>query len=269
MKLLLIVLMLGSLSTEVKAQSRRELKRMCRQEFRLCKESNSRKFCRAEKRQCRKENGVTLKDDLIHVKNKVVAAAKQLTDHVEVFLQEDLNGEAVLVRIKLKGVKNLQDIEFSPKDTLSKIKGYYLDSLYLIDILLYTKDFEKGGFGVPLQTTEGRRFPRFLYGQYFNELTGKQLNKGHQFYLDHKHGIFGVFVKSKGVGNAMEKINDLKHLAPKIAPFIPEINSIPINVKVHKEKVGRISILSNDEGGENSGVVVLFDHSLLKDAIRN
>ena len=66
----------------------------------------------------------------------------------------------------------------------------------------------------------------------------------------------------------MTKLNELKNKS-KWTSWLPNLNSVPVNLKLEKEKVGRVSLLSADEHGNNSGIVVLFDHAQIKSILRD
>ena len=50
---------------------------------------------------------------------------------------------------------------------------------------------------------------------------------------------------------------------------IPDIEYIPINIRKGRAKYGRFYVLSKDQDGKNSGVMVLLDHERIVHKLRD
>lgn len=271
--MLLFVLLLSGFASEANAQSRRELKRMCRDQYKQCRKENSRKQCRKEKRQCRKDNGVTFLDDIKNIKNKLNVFAQKVASHVEFTLGNDENkGEYIEVKVMTKLNVDMGDLSYYPANYDSYISFAEGNGTRDILIRVYTSDLEERGIGEELQTSPGRSFPKFIDGVRYESLYGEPLKvakkEGYQVYFDGEKKIFGVFIPSGVVGQGISKLNELKNKT-KWTSWLPNINSVPVNLKLQKERVGRVSLLSNDEHGNNSGIVILFDHAQIKSILRD
>lgn len=270
--LLLGLLFSMVLPSTANAQSRKELKRMCREQFKECKKSNSGKVCRKQKKQCRIENGVTFKDDLKVFNDKLFNFAQKVAGTVEITLDQDQsNQEFIEVRVHTKLNLDVGDIAYYPNNYKSNISFSSNDEYKDVVLKVYTADLERHGVGEELQTSEGRSFPKFIDGVKYETLYGEEIKTKSSFvqlYFDAEKKMFGLYIPTPFVGQSISKLNELKSKIPVVGKIIPNINSIPVNIKLQKEKVGRISLLSNDEQGTNSGVVVLFDHQAIKDVLR-
>jgi hypothetical protein len=255
------------------AQSRRELKKMCRQQFKVCKKSNSRKFCRKQKKQCRIDNGVSFKQNLEYFKGKLFNLTQKVVGAVEFTLDsDDFRGEFIEVTIHTKMKLNMGDLAYFPNNFDSYIA--FLNNGEMKDFVLrvYTSDLEERGIGEELQTSVGRSYPKFIDGIKYETIYGEEIqgkNNSFQLYFDAEKKLFGFFIPSPFVGDGITKLNELKAKIPYIGSAIPNINSIPLNIKIQKEKVGRFSLLSADAEGKNSGLILLFDHAKLKEVLRN
>lgn len=270
--LFLLATLSFAMPTQAHAQSRKELKKMCREQFKQCKKSNSRKYCRKQKKQCRKDNKVTFKDDLKLFQEKLFNFAQKVAGTVELSLDTDENkGEYIEVKVHTKLQVDMGDIAYYPNNYDSHVSfqdnGEYKDFV----LRVYTSDLENHGVGEELQTSEGRSFPKFIDGVRYESLYGEEIKTKKSFiqlYFDGEKQMFGLFIPSPFIGTSLSKVNEIKNKIPVIGQLLPNINSIPVNVKIQKEKVGRVSLLSADSEGNNSGVVLLFDHAAIKDVLR-
>ncbi len=269
-RILLIAFLIMSLPAM--GQSRKELKRMCKDEFKVCKKSHKARYCRKERKKCRQENNVSFKDDLKLFKAKVKKVVAKTVGQVVVHFGEDEElGEFLRVSVESKAFKNVQDFTYSPEEVNS-----FIEIVQGADgekkefaIVVYSQDLEDQEVGTYLQTTEGRLYPKFINGVRFESMFGIPFAVGgvenFHLYLDPGKRVVGAFIPTGVSGTLIQKLNDFKNDdLGKVGKIFPDINSLPINVKVDKIKIGRFSILSNDENGENAGVVILFDIEKLK-----
>ncbi|MGK0367188.1 MAG: hypothetical protein ACI9QD_000322 [Thermoproteota archaeon] len=271
--MVILSLLLTSLMGTAIAGERRDLKRMCKAKKKQCrKDGGSRKSCRKVKKQCRKDNKVSFKDDLQNLKQKLQGLAKKIASKVEVTLSEDDNhGEFIELAIHAKALKSIDDFYYYPNQFDSYVSIVDGEKAKIIKLKIYTSDLAQQGIGEELQTSRGRVFPKFINGQRYESLYGEEVKvsgkQGYQVYFDGEKKVVGIFIPSQAVGKGISALNDLKNKS-KFLAWMPNINSVPIGIKINKVKVGRVSLLSKDENGENSGVVILFDHAKLKEVVR-
>jgi hypothetical protein len=269
----LVLLVLASFifihSHPAQAASRKELKQMCRQEFRECKKDNNNAYCRKIKKECRVENKVTFKDDLIYAQEQILKVGKKIADHVQMDLSQDDLGEFITIRFISKKVGDFGDITYIPNGMYSHVVIYNDGKEQKIEFKIYTKDMEQRNIGEELQTSEGRLFPKFINGVKFESLWGQEIGaKNFQVYFDPEKKIVGMFIPSQVAGKLMNWLNQVKNSIKYVKDVIPNINSIPVNIKLEKEKVGRVSILSEDKNQTNAGLVILFDHAKISSILR-
>lgn len=241
--------------------TRKELRQICREAFKKCKETNSRKECRRERRACRKEYGVTFWDDIKNIFRKD-------NEKVQFVLARDGNGEFIQVRVQIDAPADLDDFQFNYPNVASNISIGSEGSKLNIDLSVYASDFGNNIFGHQMQTSQGRSFPKFIDGQRYTSLRGDYLFNGHQFYIDEQTNIFGIFIVSRLVGHGMDWLNDIKYKLGKFGGLIPHINSIPVGLKAKGHIVGRFYTLSPDNEGGNPGILVLFDYKKLSSVLK-
>jgi hypothetical protein len=184
---------------------------------------------------------------------------------VQLEFGEDSIGEYMRVGFRGKLIDKLNEFEFTP-DIEGVDSGVYLtagEDGKVLSLTIYTKDMERWTPGADLQTSEGRTFPNF-YGTKHESLWGFEIKDKVQLYLDPGTGIFGVYVNVDGVRNVMNKINEFKNKIPVIKDIVPNINSLPVPVKIKKKKVMKAYALSHDENGERGGVILLADYNAIK-----
>ncbi len=256
------------------AASRKSLKAMCKKEFKACVASgNSKKSCRKEKRQCRKENGVRFIDDIKNVGKKIGSAVKSVIGKVQVQRVEIGEEEIFLIDVESKHFARAPEIEIQPLAPKKSSVGIVADESgqKKLALQVYSSDFHDEHILEQLQTSPGRSFPNFLHGAKFDSLQGKEIGKV-QVYLDSEVKVFGAFVPVKLAGGAINTANNVISAflskVPVLGDIIPEINSVPIGIKVKGIKVGRLSVLSNDDSGKNGGLVLLVDKEELQYAAR-
>lgn len=254
--------------------TRRELKEACADDFDGCKAAGTKASqCRKDKRDCRKENGVRFIDDLILAKTKVQVVIRKVLENVTLELGEDAElGEYIELDVQSGKLNGLSDFEFVPGQLKSSVGIGHANGKAEVRIRVYTYDMEHSTGASELQTSPGRRFPRFLGGRTFESLFGYAFGvagtPGYQFYIDPKEKIIGVTVPSGAVGQLLNEVNSLKNQIKYVKDIIPNFNSIPLPVVYNKHGVGRISLLSSDSTGKGSGVVILFDHTALVNALK-
>jgi hypothetical protein len=185
-------------------------------------------------------------------------------------LGEDENGEWVRLFITGKIINKVGDfkLDVSEKGIYSNVGVVTVGDHKELQLQIYTSDLEGFTPGQDLQTSPGREFPRF-FGTRHQTLWGvpfKQ-NKYHM-YLDAGTGIFGVYANIDGVGNLINKVNDFKNKIPVIQDIIPNINSLPVPLKIKKKKVITIYALAHDANNERGGLVLLVDHYKLVELIK-
>ena len=267
--LLVFSLALG-LVNHSEAQSRRDLKKMCKQVRKDCRSNGgSRKSCRKKWKKCRKENGVRFVDDLKFGLSKIKAALGK----VELKISEDEEGdEFIALQVSSKTFKKVGSIELSHEDLKSNASvspSEVNEDEGVLSLEVYDSDFENDVAEFEdLSTSEGRAFPKFLNGEKFESLRGIQIKKS-QVYLDDEKGIIGIFIPAEVSGKLVDWLNQLKEKIP-IINNLPNINSIPVTIKIKdkedvRHKIGRFYVLSKDESGENAGVILLFDKVKIKD----
>lgn len=253
-------------------QSRWELKKMCRKDMKTCKKSHSGKYCRDLKKKCRQENDVTFKDDVKLFKAKVSEIVAKVVGQVSVVMGVDEeNQEYMRVSFESKALGNVGDFTYSPEmisSFIEVVKGDSSDKKEL-GLTIYTKDMENLEIGRPLQTSDGRYFPKFIDGVKHESLFGIPFDvagkDNYQLYLDPTANIIGAFLPVVVSGDLISKLNRFKNEElGKVGEIFPDVNSLPVTVTVDGVKVGRVAILSYDANGTNSGVVVLFDIEKLK-----
>ena len=260
MKPNILVLGLFLVAATTEAQTRRDLKKMCKEIKKECRsEGGSRKECRQLWKECRSENGVTFKDDLNLVK-------RALADSVHISKGEDELGDYYQVQVRTKKLARFSEFSFSPNGIQSKIELVQTKGQQLINFTVYQHDIYQNINLTNLQTSQGRSFPRFYDGRIFDSLLGVsyQMPQGQKvhLYLDPVHSIFGLYIEGHIYGNAFNWVNNLKK-SVKWLSFIPDITHVPFAIKVRKEKAGRIYALAFDEAGENAGVLLLLDEQRL------
>ncbi len=254
--------------------SRRELKQACKSDFDGCKSAGTKASeCRKEKRDCRKENGVTFVDDLIYAKTQVQVLIRKVLENVTLELGEDPDlGEYIELDVQSGKLNGLSDFDFVPGQLKSSVGIGHVNGKAEVRIRVYTYDMEHSTGASELQTSPGRKFPRFLGGRVFDSLFGYAFavggTSGYQFYIDPKEKVIGVTIPSGAVGQLLSEVNSLKNQIKYVKDIVPNFNSIPLPVTYNKHKVGRISLLSSDSNGKNSGVVILFDHTALVNALK-
>ncbi len=256
--------------TESNAQARRELKKMCRQQFRECKKEHSQKYCGQLKRECRRENELSFADDLELVKNKVLDWVQHCISNVEVkYGDHEEHGEYLRFVIEGNKISNMNDFYYSPVDYNSYLEVLDRDfnGEKEIYVVLFYSELEQHELTGPLQTTDGRLFPRFINGikyPYIYGLPFQISGQTYHFYIDMEQNLVGLFVPNEVAGGFITFLNDIKNRT-LLGRMIPNINSIPVTIRKDSEPIGRLSVLSDDYSGENSGYVVLFDIRKLED----
>ncbi len=256
------------------AGERRDLKKMCKNEYKVCRKGESRKVCRVQLKQCRVDNGVAFKDDLKWFGAKVKDFVKKAAGVIDVKygVTEDV-GEYLKVSFKSENFSRVNDFYFQPEGLRSSIE-ILPDAEGVKDLAfrVYLNDLEDNSLAMPLQTTEGRSFPKFIDGIRYESLFGVPFQvagkENFQFYLDPAKKMVGVFMPAPLSGKMIQFFNDTKNKIKikelELGKMIPDINSIPANIKVRGVKVGRFYFLAKDENGENSGVMLLFGIDELK-----
>lgn len=269
--LLIIALSFFQFAHATDGMSRRDLKRMCKEQFKECKKDQSTRVCRKQKKQCRVDNKVTFKDDIKHFKQQILNFGKKAAGHVQIELEEDNIGEYITLRFISKKIKNIGDFTYIPRDMYSHVSIRQDEDGAKLEFKVYTKDLEKRGVGQELQTSVGRLFPKFIDGVKHESLWGEvaRIAGGDvQIYFDPDKKLFGAFIPSAEVGQFISWVNETKN-STKYLSWLPDLNSIPVNIKLDKTKVGRVSVLSRDSNGVNSGIIILFDHSKIVEVLRN
>jgi hypothetical protein len=88
----------------------------------------------------------------------------------------------------------------------------------------------------------------------------------HRIFFDADKKVLGVFIKADKTNLVFEQIDDIKKKVsgPIVGALIPTPDYIPFPIKAKKEKIGRVSIMSNykDEKG-TAGVMVMVDYKKL------
>jgi hypothetical protein len=256
-------------STQAQAASRRELKQMCKQEFKECKKDNNNSYCKRVKKECRVENKVTFKDDLKHAQEQVLKVGKKIADHVQMDLGQDDIGEFITIRFVSKKIGDFGDITYIPNGMFSHVVIFNDGDEQKIEFKIYTIDMEKRNIGEELQTSQGRLFPKFINGEKFESLWGQEIGaKNFQVYLDPEKKIVGMFIPTQVAGKLINWLNQVKNSIKYVKDVIPNFNSLPVNIKLKQEKVGRVSILSEDQNQNNAGLVILFDHAKISSILR-
>ncbi|MFW5887925.1 MAG: hypothetical protein ACOCUH_03930 [Bacteriovoracia bacterium] len=267
----LMLLVSFFVTSTAEAGWRREAKKMCRQEYRECRKEHSRRFCRQERRKCKRENHVSFKDDIRWIGNKLKGIVKTAVGYVDVkYGVHEEFGDYLRISIEGGAFKQLDNFFYSPEEINS-----YLEIVPGMDekkkelaFIVYLDDLENHDVAEQLQTSEGRSFPKFIDGIRHESVFGRKFfargSQEHHFYLDPAKGLVGMFIPGELGGNVIQFFNDTKNKV-KLGQMIPNINSIPVNIKFKKQKVGRLSLLSDDDQGQRSGYVLLFDIERLKE----
>jgi hypothetical protein len=247
--------------------SRKEKKAVCKQVQEQClADGNQKKVCRKEKRACRKELGVRFIDDVVHVynvvKGKAIEVSEKIAANVKVKRVEIGEEEVFLVNIKAEKLVNVPDTQVQLPPYKSSGGISVIDGQKEVHLQIYSSDFLKEDLFDKVQTSEGRSFPIALGGEVYESLSGKDFGKM-QVYLDQDEQVFGAFVPVKEVGDGIKAINDKKNSIEYVKDIVPDINSIPLPVKLNKHKVGRVYALSHDDSGERGGVLLLVSKSEL------
>jgi hypothetical protein len=266
---LFVSLMLTNSAQAGAWKERRDLKKMCKESYKECQKENSKKECYDEKRQCRIDNGVNFGADLKFLFGQAKDIITRALGKVDIKRGEDPTyGYYTQISVEAAYLKfapgftinhpNFQSYVTLPETTETKYLHFYV----------YDSDLQLDNYVTQLQTSPGRSFPRFFDGRVFESLTGveyvTQSGKGYQFYFDSTHDIFGSFLPSKLVGEAIKGVNFVKNYFPYISALVPDVNSVPFNLKYQGVKIGRASLLSQKSFQYSSGVVVLFDHNVIR-----
>ena len=139
-------------------------------------------------------------------------------------------------------------------------------NLNLTSLHIYKNDIYENVDAFPLQTSRGRHYPKFYDGRVFESVIGLPFivgkNKMAHFYLDPENHVFGFYIEGDVSGNVFRWLNNLKNRV-KWLRWIPDLNHVPFNVKVEKEKVGRMYALGYDDNGKNAGFLLLLDEEAL------
>jgi hypothetical protein len=266
-KVLITALML-SFALNNYANTRKDLKRLCKEQQQICKKENKNKTCRKIKKECRIQNKVTLKDDIKHVKEQILNLGNQVARNVEMELSHDNTGEYILIRFITKRLGRINDMTYIPHGMHSHIAIINHIENQHVEFKIYTHDLESNQVGEYLQTSPGRIFPKFINGKRYQQLFGQQFSfagvDNYQIYFDPKNKVFGMFIPQDLSGSFIDWLNNLKEQLGQIGTILPNINSIPVNIKLNKQKVGRVSMLAYDQNQLNAGIVILLDHSEVK-----
>lgn len=251
--------------------------KQCKTEFKTCKKSEvQKKVCRKEFRKCKDDNDVQFKDRLRRFKEKLSAA-------IEIEIKKDAElGEYMHLNVLSKALKKVPTFKQAISGMDSFVAVEQRDETKVFNLTIYNNDLGTHA-GEKLQITEGRQFPKFINGQKYDDLFGKKFKVGNienfQAYYDVDHNVAGAFMPAKVAGSLINVLNTAKdatinwikgYLGLGALPVgIEDINSIPVNLKVEGQKVGRISILSEDKNGKNSGVVILVDLEKARELSQN
>ena len=250
------------------ANTRSELKKICRQQQKICKQNHNNKTCRQIKKECRIDNKVALKDDIKYFKEKILDLGNQVAKNIQIELSTDHHGEYIILRFITKRLGQINDLTYIPNGMNSHIAIINQVQSQHIEFKVYTKDLEQNQIGEYLQTSQGRTFPKFINGKRYQTLFGERFSfagiDNYQVYLDPKEKIIGLFIPQNLSGGFINWLNKLKNQLGQIGQALPDINSVPLNIKLNKKKVGRVSVLAYDQNQANSGLVILLDHNLIK-----
>jgi len=265
---LLIISMMLSFALNTYANTRSELKKFCRQQQKICKQNHNNKTCRQIKKECRIDNKVALKDDIKYFKEKILDLGNQVAKNIQIELSTDHHGEYIILRFITKRLGQINDLTYIPNGMNSHIAIINQVQSQHIEFKVYTKDLEQNQIGEYLQTSQGRTFPKFINGKRYQTLFGERFSfagiDNYQVYLDPKEKIIGLFIPQNLSGGFINWLNKLKNQLGQIGQALPDINSVPLNIKLNKKKVGRVSVLAYDQNQANSGLVILLDHNLIK-----
>ena len=174
---------------------------------------------------------------------------------------KDDNGQYVEATIKNKLISKLDAFKqmIGKKSFAEKKAG--ADSIV---IRTYIKDKT----ALKDMTLPGERpFPKWLkidgVRERFSNVDGWTLKKTHRIFFDADKKVLGVFIKADKTNLVFEQIDSIKKkvAGPIVGALIPTPDYIPFPIKAKKEKIGRVSIMSNykDEKG-TAGVMVMVDY---------
>ncbi len=248
---------------------RRDLKKMCKETYKECKKERARRECNGEKRDCRIENGVNFGADLKFLFGEAKDILSKVLGKVQIKRGEDpFYGFYTQISIEAAFFKFAPGFTVNHPEFQSYVTLPEATSDKYLHFYIYDTDLKLDNYVTQLQTSPGRSFPRFFDGRVFEFLTGVEFvsksGRGYQFYFDSTHEIFGSFLPSKIVGEAIKGVNFVKNYFPYISALVPDVNTVPINLKYEGVKIGRASLLSQKSFQYSSGVVVLFDHNVIR-----
>jgi hypothetical protein len=251
-----------------KLAERRALKKQCKDEYTQCKKEGSRSECYQEKKACRRENGVSLGDDLKFFFTEAKEILNKTLGKVKIARGEDQeNGYYTKITLEAAYLKFMPSLTVQHENFDSYVTIPDDSSNKHLEFYIYDSDLKLDNYVMQLQTTPGRKFPKFFDGRTFDFLTGVQFTakngKAYQFYFDSVHDVFGTFLPSKIVGEAIKTVNYVKNYLPYVGALLPDVTTIPFNLKYEGVKVGRASLIAQKSFENSSGVVVLFDHAVI------
>lgn len=251
-----------------KLAERRALKKQCKDGYNQCKEEKSKSACFQEKKDCRRENGVSIGDDVKFLLGEAKEILNKTLGKVKIAREEDAEfGYYTKISLEAAYLKFMPVLSVQHPDFQSYVSIAEDTKTKYLEFYIYDSDLKLDNYVVPLQTTPGRKFPRFFDGREFDFLTGVQYSakngKAYQFYFDSAHDVFGTFLPSKIVGEAIKSVNYVKSYIPYVGMLLPEVTTVPINLKYQGVKVGRASLIGQKSFENSAGIVVLFDHAII------
>jgi hypothetical protein len=249
-----------------KKQFTKRVRRFCKRTKKACKKAKdvSKKECRKLKKECLDANGI--KSRLANIKNAIKNGIKKLMPKVGSLFKKgkDEKGQFVEATIKNKTLAKVGAFSH-PLGKMSFAKKVEGSDSLIIRTYLNDKASLKS------MTLPGSRpFPKWIkvdgIRERFSAVDGWQLKKGHEVFFDVKRKVLGFFIKNNKIDMIFAQIDQIKKkvAGPIIGAIIPTPDYIPFPIKIKKNKIGRVSIMSNhkDKSG-TAGIMIMVDYKKL------
>ncbi len=250
-------------------QYEKRVERFCNRIKKDCKDDAemSRKQCKELKEDCLNANGV--ENRFKRIKESIVGAVKKSMPKLKSLFSKgsDEQGEYLEATIDNNLVSKFENF----KQMIGKKSFVEKKEENKIVLRTYIKDEQTLK---PMTLPNNRPFPKFIkidgVRERFSNVSGWMVKNNYVFF-DMKRKVIGIFIANDMTDLIFQEIDQVKKTVagPIIAAIVKTPDYIPFPVKVNKESIGRISLLSKykDQAG-TAGLFVMVDYTKLHSQIK-